>query len=69
MSQESYISRCFEDYSSSFEDTDRFEIDSEFSISHSNGDKNKTLEERIKIKKAIEKLMEEKRIKEETDFL
>ena len=68
MSQQNYISRCFDDYSTSFEEQDSLDIGSDFNINHNNGE-NKTIEERIKIKKAIEKLMEEKRLKEETDFL
>ena len=67
MSQENYISRCFDDYATDFEDHDNLDITNGFNKNHYNNAK--TIKERVKIKKAIEELMEKRRLKEDTDFL
>ena len=70
MSQENYISRCFDDYSSELSDQD-FDFDFENTLKNHNNQKSKakTLEERVKIRKSIEEIIEQRRLKEETDFI
>lgn len=70
MYQENHISRCFDKYATyttDFEEQDNLDIASDFNNNYNS--KGKTIAERIKIKKAIEKIMEKRRLKEDTDFL
>ena len=66
MNQELYFATHFDEYTDM--DESSFELENNLE-SYSTDNKAKSIEERVKIKKSIEDIMERRRLKEETDFI